>query len=126
MNFAVLLAKDDSEAPQGIPPNWPTRVQSIGDATRLPDRYPDPWLLMSEKEVATLKAANEAAKEAWNSSKETEAAAPKRDRDALIRQAKADLTTIVDTTGALTAAQLSNAARATARILRALIEDLGY
>lgn len=126
MNFAVLLAKDDTEAPQGIPPNWPTRVQSIGDAKRLPDKYPDPWVLMSDKEVETLKATNESAKATWNLSKETEAATPKRDREALIRQAKADMTAIVDTTGALPAAQLSNAARATARILRALIEDIGY
>lgn len=69
-NFAVLQAKDDAKAPAGIPANWPTRVQPIGSAVSLPAQYAPPWQWMTAKQLADLKAANEAAKETWNKAQE--------------------------------------------------------
>ena len=69
-NFAVLKAKDDASAPVGIPTNWPTRIQPIGDAQSLPAPFAAPWQLMTAKQLEDLKATNEAAKEAWNKAQE--------------------------------------------------------
>lgn len=69
-NFAVLQAKDDASAQAGIPSNWPTRIQPIGSAVSLPAPYAPPWQWMNGKQLADLKAANEAAKEAWNKAQE--------------------------------------------------------
>lgn len=121
-NFAVLLAKDRPGTPAGFPGEWPTRAALVG-AVKDPGA---PWVLMTKAELDALRAANSAAKEVINQTQDTDSSAPKRDRDAIIRQAKADLTTIVESSGTLTGAQLSSAVRALARILRALVEDLGY
>jgi len=69
-NFAVLKAVDDTSAPAGIPTNWPTRVQPIGTAETLPAPFVAPWQLMTAKQLDDLKAANKAAKEAWNKEQE--------------------------------------------------------
>jgi len=121
-SYYVLKAKDDPEAKPGIPSEWPVKAAEVG-SVKNPGA---PWVVMTKAEIEALRSANVAAKEVVNQAQETEAATPKRDRDALIKQAKADLTTIVDSSGTLTAAQLSNSVRAMARILRALIDDLGY
>ena len=49
---------------------------------------------------------------------------PRKDRETAIRQAVADLILIRDSSGPLTAAQLSNAVRAISKALVALIEEL--
>lgn len=69
-NFAVLKAKDHPQPPAGIPADWPVQVQPIGDAQSLPAPYAPPWQLMTAKQLDDLKAANEAAKEAWNKEQE--------------------------------------------------------
>lgn len=121
-SFYVLKAKDDPSSSPGLPPEWPVKAAEVGSV-----KNPGvPWVVLTRAQIDSLRAANLAAKEVVNQNLETESAAPKRDRDALIRQAKADLTTIVDSSGTLTAAQLSNAVRTIAKTLRALIEDLGY
>lgn len=111
---------------KGCPGGWPYSVQDIGASSIPADLLARGWKQMTRAELESAKAALADAKEQWNQAQEAAAATPKLDREALIRQAKADLTTIVESSGTLTAAQLSNSVRAMARILRALIEDLGY
>lgn len=60
----------------------------------------------------------------YQAAQESAATQPKRDREAAIAQAIQDLKTIRDSSGTLTAAQLSNAVRALAKAVVALIEEL--
>ena len=62
--------------------------------------------------------------EAYQAAQEATATKPKRDRETAIRQAIADLKLIRDSSGTLTAAQLSNAVRAISKALVALIEEI--
>lgn len=110
----------------GCPGGWPYVVKDIGAASIPADLLAQGWQQMTKSQLETVRTTLAQAKETWNLAQEASATTPKRDRDALIKQAKADLTTIVDSSGTLTAAQLSNAVRTIARTLRALIEDLGY
>lgn len=121
-NFAVLLAKDDPASPVDHPTNWPVQVQPIGSATNLPARYPPPWRFATKSQVDKWMSDHAAEKDAWNQAQEAAATQPKRDREAAIKQAIIDLKSIRDSTGSLTAAQLSNAVRVIARALLALIE----
>lgn len=123
-NFAVLQAKDHPKPPAGIPADWPIQVQLIGAATELPPQFPPPWQFMTGAQLAQLKADNEAAKEQWNKAQEATSTKPARDRETEIRNAIADLKLIRDSPGTLTGAQLSNAVRALAKALVALIEEL--
>jgi|GEM_PF-2823562 len=123
-NFAVLLAKDDP-ASSGMPTNWPVRLQPIGAAEALPPQYQPPWRFATGAQVEQWKSNHAAEIEAWHAAREAEAAAPKLNRDALIRQAKDELRLIRDSSGTLTAAQLSNAVRSISRTLLALLEELG-
>ena len=127
-NVAVLThgAAGTDEFKRGCRGGWPYVAKDIGAAAIPADLLAQGWKQMTRVELEAAKAALADAKEQWNKAQETAAETPKRDRDALIRQAKADLTTIVDSSGTLTAAQLSNAVRSIARTLRAIIEDLGY
>jgi len=124
MNYAVILAVDDPSS-VGMPANWPVRIQPIGDATELPVGYGSPWRLATGAQVAQWKANHAAEIEAFLAAREAEAAAPKLNRDALIRQAKDELRLIRDSSGTLTGAQLSNAVRSISRTLLALLEELG-
>ena len=110
----------------GCPGGWPYVVKDMGKAPIPADLLAQGWQQMTKAQLDTVVKTLGPSKEAWNLAQEAAATTPKRDRDALIKQAKADLTTIVDSSGTLTAAQLSNSVRALARILRALVEDLGY
>ena len=62
--------------------------------------------------------------DAYRAAQEAAATQPKRDREAVIRQAIDDLRTIRDSNGTLTALQLSNAVRAIAKALVAVIEEI--
>jgi len=123
-NFAVLLAKDSPVAPSGFPTNWPVEVQPIGAATNLPPRYPPPWRLVTQAQVDRWKTDHAAEMEAYQAAQEAASTQPKRDRETAIQNAISDLKLIRDSTGQLTAAQLSNAVRALAKALVALIEEL--
>jgi len=127
-NFAVLThgAAGTDEFKRGCPGGWPYAVKDIGAASIPADLLSQGWQQMTKAQLDAVRTSLAGAKETWNLAQEAAATTPKRDRDALIRQAKADLTVIVDSSGTLTAAQLSNAVRTLARTLRALIEDLGY
>ena len=129
MNYAVILAVDDP-ASVGMPENWPVKIQPIGEATELPPEYRAPWRFATQAQVEQWKSNHAAEIEvwdaAWNAAREAEATAPKRDREALIRQAKDELRLIRDSSGALSAANLSNAVRSIARTLLAVIEELGH
>ena len=61
---------------------------------------------------------------AYQAAQEAAATQPKRDRDAIIRQAVDDLALIRDSSGPLTLAQLSNAVRALAKVVIAMIHAL--
>lgn len=123
MNFAVLLAAD-SPKHAGMPSNWPVELQPIGDAKELPPEYRAPWRFATGAQVAQWKAnhADEIAE--WNAAREAAATQPKRDRETAIAQAIQDLNTIRDSSGTLTAAQVSNALRALAKAVVAIIEEL--
>ena len=123
-NFAVLLAKDDPSSQAGYPTNWPVQLQPIGDATNLPPRYPPPWRLVTQSQVDRWKADHAAEMEVYQAAQESAATKPKRDRESAIQNAIADLKLIRDSSGTLTAAQLSNAVRAISKALVALIEEL--
>lgn len=124
-NFAVLT-HGDARTPEfisGCPSNWPARIVDIGASTNLPKELSAPWLVESAADLKARMANLSAAKEAWNLSQESAATQPKRDREAVIRQAIDDLKTIRDSNGTLTALQLSNAVRAIAKALVAVIEE---
>ena len=123
-NFAVLLAKDSSEAPAGFPTNWPHLVQPIGSLTNLPPEFPPPWRYATRTQVEKWKTDHAAEMEAYQAAQESAATKPKRDRESAIQNAIADLKLIRDSSGTLTAAQLSNAVRAISKALVALIEEI--
>ena len=123
-NFAVLLAKDDPSSPVGYPTNWPVQVQPIGAATNLPPRYPPPWRLVTQAQVDRWKTDHAAEMAAYQAAQEAADAKPKRDRETAIQNAIADLKLIRDSSGTLTAAQLSNAVRAISKALVAFIEEI--
>ena len=122
-NFAVLLAKDDPKTPVGYPTNWPVQVQPIGDARELPPKFQPPWRFATQAQVDRWKSDHQEEMDAYRSAQESAATQPKRDREAVIRQAVDDLKTIRDSNGTLTALQLSNAVRAIAKALVAVIEE---
>jgi len=123
-NFAVLThgAANTQEFISGCPSNWPARIIDIRSSTNLPKELTDPWFVESAAALKTRMTTLAAEKEAWNLSQESAATQPKRDRENAIKQAITDLRTIRDSTGTLTAAQLSNAVRVIARALLAVIE----
>ncbi len=123
-NFAVLLAKDSPVAPSGFPTNWPVEVQPIGTATSLPPQFPPPWRFATKAQVEKWKADHAEEMAAYQVAQESAATKPKRDRETAIRQAVSDLILIRDSSGTLTAAQLSNAVRALSKTVVALIEEL--
>ncbi len=123
-NVAVLLARDDASAPAGYPTNWPVRVQPIGSLTNLPPQFPPPWRFATKAQVDKWMSDHAAEMEAYQAEQEAAATQPKRDRETAIRQAVADLKTIRDSSGSLTAAQLSNAVRAISKALVAIIEEI--
>lgn len=123
-NFAVLLARDAASAPAGYPTNWPVRVQPIGSLTNLPPQFPTPWRFATKAQVDKWMSDHAAEMEAYQAAQEAAATQPKRDRETAIRQAVADLILIRDSSGTLTAAQLSNAVRALSKTVVALIEEL--
>ena len=123
-NFAVLLAKDKPDAPAGFPTNWPVQVQPIGSLTNLPPQYPPPWRFATGVQVEKWKTDHAAEMAAYQAAQESDATQPKRDREAAIRKAVEDLILIRDSSGTLTAAQVSNALRALAKSVVALIEEI--
>jgi len=123
-NFAVLLAKDSLEAPAGFPTNWPVRVQPIGPLTNLPPQFPPPWRFATKAQVDKWMSDHAAEMEAYQAAQESASTKPKRDRESAIQNAIADLKLIRDSSGTLTAAQLSNAVRALAKAVVALIEEI--
>lgn len=123
-NVAVLLARDDASAPAGYPTNWPVRVQPIGSLTDLPPEFPPPWRFATKVQVDKWMSDHAAEMAAYQASQEAAATQPKRDRETAIQNAIADLKLIRDSSGTLTAAQLSNAVRALAKALVALIGEL--
>ena len=123
-NFAVLLAKDKPDAPAGFPTNWPVQVQPIGSLTNLPPQYPPPWRFATGVQVEKWKTDHAAEMEAYQAAQESASTKPKRDRETAIAQAVQDLKLIRDSSGTLTAAQLSNAVRAISKALVAFIEEI--
>lgn len=124
MNHAILThgAADTQEYRSGCPGEWPFRIIDIGISDVLPEGIASPWIVETAQQLKQRMLSLEAEKEVWNIAQEAAATQPKRDREAAIKQAIIDLKSIRDSTGSLTAAQLSNAVRVIARALLALIE----
>lgn len=57
MNLAVKLYSSESNKPQGIPDNWPSKVVEIGNLETLPENCPNQegWILMSLEDFNTHK-----------------------------------------------------------------------
>lgn len=126
-NVAVLThgAANTPEFQRGCPSNWPAKYFPIGKATEVPrELQSPPWIVETEAQMIARKASLEESKEAWNVAQEAAATQPKRDRDTAIAQAVQDLKLIRDSSGTLTAAQLSNAVRAISKALVAFIEEI--
>jgi hypothetical protein len=120
-NFAVKLARDDPNSPANFPPNWPINVQPIGDRTNLPPAYTDPpWRFATGEQVRAFKAANEDAVTAYFAAREQE------ELDAKNAKAAAMLNTlqqIANSSGNLSAAQLSEAVRTLAKAILFMVRS---
>lgn len=128
-NVAVLThgAANTPEFKRGCPGEFPWQYFQIGKATEVPRDLPSPpWIVETEAQLKARFQSLEAEKEAWNVAQENTSTQPKRDRDALIKQAKDELRLIRDSSGTLTGAQISNAVRSIARTLLAVIDELGH
>ena len=79
---------------------------------------------MTQAQVDRWKTDHAAEMEAYQAAQESAATKPKRDRESAIQNAIADLKLIRDSSGTLTAAQLSNAVRAISKALVAFIEEI--
>lgn len=126
-NLVVLThgAANTQEFQHGCPSNWPAKYFAIGKATEVPrELQSPPWIVETELQLKTRFESLAAEKEAWNVAQEAIATKAKRDRETDIRQAVAGLILIRDSSGTLTAAQLSNAVRAISKALVALIEEI--
>ena len=126
-NIAVLThgAANTPEFRNGCPSNWPARYFSLRKSTNLPPELSSPpWIVETEVQLKARFESLAAEKEAWNVAQEAIAIQPKRDRETAIQNAISDLKLIRDSSGTLTAAQLSNAVRAISKALVALIEEL--
>jgi len=123
-NFAVLLAKDSSEAPAGFPTNWPHLVQPIGSLTNLPPQFSPPWRFATKAQVDKWLSDHAAERAAYQAAQEAAATKPKRDRETVIRTILGRLKTLKSSTGPLTDDQHDKALREIAAILEALIEEL--
>jgi len=123
-NFAVLThgSANTPEFQRGCPSNWPAKYIAIGKSSALPPELSAPWIVETESQLKARMQSLASEKELWNTAQETAEAQPKRDREDALKQAITDLRAIRDSTGTLTAAQLSNAVRVIARALLAVIE----
>lgn len=102
----------------GCPGAWP-RVEVIADGPLTADEAAKGFRLVTPEEWLALKATHRAAWDAWAAGREVEERTLRQSR----RAALADLETIAATSGALTNAQLSNAARAMADIVARAIRS---
>lgn len=123
-NFAVLLARDNANAPLGYPTNWPSIIQPIGDAKKLPPQFAPPWRFASKDQVEQWKTDHAAEMAAYQAAQEAAATQPKRDRETVIRTILGRLKTLKSSTGPLTDDRRDKALREIAAIIEALIEDL--
>lgn len=55
MNLAVLLYEDEDpgKVPEGMPLDWPSRADEIGESTTLPG---EDWILMTQEEYDDYRA----------------------------------------------------------------------
>lgn len=121
MNVAVLTYEfaNPQAVLEGCPPNWPYSIQDIGEATQLPKSLQPPWRVMSRAELDAQMKAMEAEKEAFNAREPADVTSRKQ----LIADILSDLRAIRQSSGTLTAAQISNAMRQMAKALLLLIEE---
>jgi len=120
-NVAVLTHQDanSEKFQQGFPGAWPFSIQQLGKTNTLPDNLKPPWKLLTKAELAAVMAANIAAVNAW-----TEPEDPgKVTRRQLLVDTIADLRALRNSTGNLSAAQLSAAVRRMATLLLILLEE---
>lgn len=120
-NVAVLtyeFAAPEAVA-NGCPPGWPFAIKDIGAASELPDGLKSPWVVMTKDALRVQMESLSAAKEIYNN-REEPSAAPRRQ---LIADIVADLRAIRQSSGNLSAAQMSNALRRIATALLILIEE---
>lgn len=121
-NVAVLThgAANTQDFREGCPTNWPYRIIDIGRAEELPKDLPGSgWILLSREALKESMDTLSAAKEAWNS-RETPAVTTRKQ---LIADIVSDLRAIRNSSGPLTAAQMSNAFRRIATVLLILLEE---
>jgi hypothetical protein len=117
--YDVLLYKDTPN-PDGIPGNWPARVEiSTG--------RPSPWFQVTKAQLETYKANNAAAYEQWEAQREADKlaaeTAERTRRETLIAQAISDFQMALDNWANLTAAQQKAVLQRCVQVLIALLKD---
>lgn len=120
-NVAVLTYEfaDPKAILGGCPKDWPYSIKRIGEAAELPKELSAPWKVVSETDLKAYMEANAAAKEAFNNREPEDITTRKQ----LIADIVQDLRTIRQSSGTLSAAQMSNALRRIATALLILIEE---
>lgn len=120
-NVAVLTYEfaDPKAVADGCPKDWPFAKKDIGAATELPRELSAPWKVMTRVDLDAQMKTLEAAKEAYNNREASEIA----NRRQLIADIATDLRAIRQSSGTLTAAQMSNALRRISTLLLILLDE---
>jgi hypothetical protein len=117
--YDVLLYKDTPN-PDGIPGDWPARVELSTGRTA-------PWFQVTKAQLDTYKANNAAAYEQWAAQREADKLATETTertrRETLIAQAKSDFQTVLNNWDTLTAAQQKAVLQRCVQILFAILKD---
>jgi hypothetical protein len=117
--YDVLLYKDTPN-PDGIPGNWPARVEiSTG--------RPAPWFQVTKAQLETYKANNDAAYAQWEAQREADKLAAETTertrRETLIATAISDFNSALNNWVGLSAAQQKAVLQRCVQVLIALLKD---
>jgi len=121
-NVAVLTheAANSEKFRAGFPGGWPyARPVTIGTNTTLPRELSAPWVVMTASELKTQMEALQPAVDAWVAPNAPDVAT----RNQLIADIVTDLRAIRQSSGTLTAAQMSNALRRISTLLLIMLDE---
>lgn len=116
-----VLLYQHAPNPDGVPTNWPAKVQPLPEGT--PPALRANWLRLSDAELAALKAAARPAFEAWLASRDAAQATVKTNRAQLIVDTISDIELALANWDTLTAAQQKAVLRRVVVIVRAMLKD---
>lgn len=109
---------NSAEFKGGCPGAWPREEVRVPDGTQLtPQEITRGFVLVTETEWAAIRASNQNAWDSWEASRKSQEDAALVTQRVEINAVVEDLRAIRDSTGALSAGQLSLAARANAKAM---------